>query len=60
MTTTLTRKGQVTIPQQIRGALNLAPGCSVDIRGMYIEVQQMAFEKGLIPYIPTERDMNNG
>lgn len=29
MTTTLTSKGQVTIPKQIRDALNMAPGCSV-------------------------------
>ena len=29
MTTTLTSKGQVTIPKQIRDALNMMPGCSV-------------------------------
>lgn len=30
MSTTLTSKGQVTIPKQIRDALHLAPGCAVD------------------------------
>lgn len=30
MATMLTSKGQVTIPKQIRDALNLAPGCAVD------------------------------
>lgn len=30
MASTLTRKGQVTIPKQIRDALNIAPGCSID------------------------------
>jgi AbrB family looped-hinge helix DNA binding protein len=29
MTTTLTSKGQVTIPKQIRDALNMPPGCAV-------------------------------
>lgn len=32
MATTLTSKGQVTIPKQIRDALNLSPGCAVDFR----------------------------
>jgi len=30
MTTTLTSKGQVTIPKQIRDALHLQPGSAVD------------------------------
>ena len=30
MPTTLTSKGQVTIPKQIRTALNLEPGCAVE------------------------------
>ncbi len=30
MSTTLTSKGQVTIPKRIRDALNLAPGSTVD------------------------------
>ena len=30
MPTTLTSKGQVTIPKRIRDALNMIPGCSVD------------------------------
>jgi AbrB family looped-hinge helix DNA binding protein len=29
MTSTLNSKGQVTIPKQIRDALNIEPGCSV-------------------------------
>lgn len=30
MPTTLTVKGQVTIPKQIRDAMNMQPGCLVD------------------------------
>jgi antitoxin PrlF len=30
MSTTLTSKGQVTIPKRIRAALDMAPGCIVD------------------------------
>jgi antitoxin PrlF len=30
MPTTLTSKGQVTIPKQIRDALNMTPGCLID------------------------------
>ena len=30
MSTTITSKGQVTIPKQIRTALNLEPGCAVE------------------------------
>ena len=30
MSTTLTSKGQVTIPKHIRDALNLATGCTLD------------------------------
>jgi hypothetical protein len=31
-------------------------GYMVDIRSMPREVQEIAFEKGLIPYIPADRD----
>lgn len=31
-------------------------GFFVDIRGMPVEVQQMAFDKGLIPYVPALKD----
>ena len=32
-------------------------GIAVDIRHASIELQRLAFEKGLIPFIPAERDM---
>ena len=35
-------------------------GFTVDIRGMPLEVQQMAFDKGLIPFVPAERDVSHG
>jgi len=31
-------------------------GFMVDIRGMPIEVQRLAFEKGLIPFVPAKRE----
>lgn len=31
-------------------------GFAVDIRSMPVEAQRMAFAKGLIPYVPAERD----
>ncbi len=34
-------------------------GFMVDIRSMPREVQEIAFEKGLIPYIPADRDENH-
>jgi len=42
MTTTLTIKGQVTIPKEVRDAAGLKPGDKVDVRatatgGVYIE-----------------------
>ena len=30
-------------------------GFAVDIRDAHIELQRLAFEKGLIPYVPAER-----
>jgi hypothetical protein len=35
-------------------------GYMVDIRSMPREVQVIAFEKGLIPYIPADRDDKPG
>ncbi len=35
-------------------------GYLVDLRHMPCEVQEIAFEKGMIPYIPADRDQNSG
>src|SRR3954452_25421196 len=42
MTTTITQKGQVTLPKQVRDAVGLKPGDEVEVRatasgGVYIE-----------------------
>jgi AbrB family looped-hinge helix DNA binding protein len=44
MTTTITVKGQVTLPKKVRDAVGLKPGDKVDVRatasgGVYIEKQ---------------------
>ncbi len=45
-----------TLPSRLAGNpmvwLLQVNGLTVDVRGMPLEVQQMAFEQGLIPYVP--------
>jgi antitoxin PrlF len=54
MTTTITIKGQVTVPKAVRDAVGLKPGDKVDVRatasgGVYIEKpgKQSAYRKKL-------------
>lgn len=54
MTTTITVKGQVTLPKKVRDAVGLKPGDKVDVRatasgGVYIEKpgKQSAYRKKL-------------
>lgn len=54
MTTTITIKGQVTLPKKVRDAVGLKPGDKVDVRatasgGVYIEKpgRQRAYRKRL-------------
>jgi len=54
MTTTITVKGQVTLPKSVRDAVGLKPGDKVDVRatasgGVYIEKpgKQSAYRKKL-------------
>ena len=52
MPTTLTSKGQVTIPKQIRDALSLVPGCSVDFainREGEVVIHKVGARPGLEP-----------
>lgn len=52
MPTTLTVKGQVTIPKRIRDALSLTPGCSVDFavnRDGDVVVQKLGVRSGRKP-----------
>jgi antitoxin PrlF len=64
MTTTLTLKGQVTIPKKIRDALDLQPGCKInfavndsgDVLLQKVEVHQsVKARKKASPPIPKDR-----
>ncbi|GHT94223.1 AbrB family transcriptional regulator [Betaproteobacteria bacterium] len=49
MSTTLTSKGQVTIPKQIRDVLNLVPGCLVDF-AVNLEGDVVIHKAGALPH----------
>ena len=64
MTTTLTLKGQVTIPKKIRDALDLQPGCKInfavndsgDVLLQKVEAHQnVAARKNPSPSLPEDR-----
>lgn len=54
MSTTLTVKGQVTIPKRIRDALSLVPGCGVDF-GVNADGEVIVHKAGARPARKSDR-----